>query len=95
MSSCLGFYINDNIVKYAKMTMDNSQNIALESYGVRYVKESLKNVLNSIIEETNSTKSMITINSQKDVFLNYSMFDQVSTKNFSADVAKMEFESWC
>ena len=95
MSSCLGLYINDNIVKYAKMTMDNNQNIALENYGVRYVKESLKNVLNSIIEETNSTKSMITINSQKDVFLNYSMFDQVSTKNFSADVAKMEFESWC
>ena len=95
MSSCLGFYINENIVKYAKMTMDNNQNIALENYGVRYVKESLKNVLNSIIDETNSAKSMITINSQKDVFLNYSMFDQVSTKNFSADVAKMEFESWC
>lgn len=95
MSSCLGLYINENIVKYAKMTMDNNQNIALENYGVRYVKESLKNVLNSIVDETNSAKSLITINSQRDVFLNYSMFDQVSTKNFSSDVAKMEFESWC
>ena len=38
---------------------------------------------------------MIAINTQKDLFINYSMFNQGGTKSFSADVAKMEFESWC
>lgn len=96
MSGCLGLYINDNIVKYAKMTMDNnSKNITLENYGIRYVKDSVKNVISAIVEETNSTKDLIAINSQKDIFLNYSMFDQHGSKNFSSDVAKMEFESWC
>lgn len=95
MSGCLGFYINDYIVKYAKMTMDNNKNITLENYGTRYIKESLKNVLSSIIEETNSNKDLITINSQKDIFVNYNMFNQGNTKNFVSDVAKMEFESWC
>ena len=42
MISCLGFCVNNNIVKYAKMTMDNNKNITLENFGVRYVKESLK-----------------------------------------------------
>lgn len=95
MSSCLGLYINDNIVKYAKMTMDNNKNITLENYGIRYVKESIKNVISNIIEETNSSKDLIAINSQKDIFVNYTMFDQGISKNFSSDVARMEFESWC
>lgn len=95
MSSCLGFCVNDNIVKYAKMTMDNNKNIVLETYGVRYVKESVKKVLSNIIDETNSSKDLIAINTQKDLFVNYSMFNQSGTKSFSADVAKMEFESWC
>lgn len=95
MASCLGLYINDNIVKYAKMTMDNNKNITLENYGIRYIKESMKGVVNNIIEETNSSKDMIAINTQKDIFVNYTMFNQGGSRTFMADVAKMEFESWC
>ena len=95
MASCLGLYINDNIVKYAKMTMDNNKNITLENYGIRYVKESIKSVVNNIIEETNSSRDLIAINTQKDIFVNYTMFNQGGSRTFISDVAKMEFESWC
>lgn len=95
MASCLGIYLSSNIVKYAKLTADNSGNIRLDAHGVRYVKDNQKQTLKNIIEETNSQNIPIIMNPQNDKFLNYQMFDQVHNKAISNDIAKMEFEAWC
>lgn len=95
MSSCLGFYVSDGLVKYAKITMDHSKNMTIENYGIRFTKGNVKSVLNSIIEETNSSQDLIAINPQNDWFIGYTMFNQGNSKNFAGDVAKLEFESWC
>ena len=38
MASCLGIYLNNSVVKYAKLTSDNGNNVKIESYGVRFIK---------------------------------------------------------
>ena len=95
MASCLGIYLNSNIVKYAKLTSDSNSNVKVESYGVRFIKESQNETLKNIIEETNSQNIPIVINPQGDKHINYQMFDQVQTTGIAADIAKMEFEAWC
>ena len=59
MASCLGIYLNNSVVKYAKLTSDNGNNIKIESYGVRFIKESQMDTLKNIIDETNSSNTPI------------------------------------
>lgn len=95
MASCLGIYLNNSVVKYAKLTSDNGNNVKIESYGVRFIKESQMDTLKNIIDETNSSNTPIIMNPQGSRFINYQMFDQVQNSGVANDVAKMEFESWC
>lgn len=95
MASCLGIYLSSNIVKYARLTLDNSGNVKLDASGVRFVKDNQKQTLKNIIEETSSQNIPIVMNPQNDKFLNYQMFDQVQNKAISNDIARMEFEAWC
>lgn len=95
MANCLGIYLCDNIIKYAKLSNDG-KDTKLESYGIRFVHDNPKATLKNIIEETNSQNIPIVINPQNSKFLNYQMFDQVqNNKTISNDIAKMEFEAWC
>ena len=95
MASCLGIYLSNNVIKYAKLTSDNNNNVKVESYGVRFVKENQNETLKNIIDETNSQNIPIVMNPQGDRFINYQMFDQVQNSGISSDVARMEFEAWC
>ena len=95
MASCLGIYLSNNIIKYAKLTSDNNNNIKVENFGVRFIKDNQKDTLKNIIEETNSTKIPIVMNPQNDKFINYQMFEQVQSSGIARDVARMEFEAWC
>lgn len=95
MANCLGIYLCNNIVKYAKLSNDG-KDTKLESSGIRFVHDNPKSTLKNIIEETNSQNIPIVINPQNSKFLNYQMFDQVqNNKTISNDIAKMEFEAWC
>ncbi|MEG2348294.1 MAG: PilN domain-containing protein [Clostridia bacterium] len=95
MANCLGIYLNDNIVKYAKVSSDNNANIKLEQYGVRFASTNKKALISEIIEHTNSKDCAIVLNSQDDKYITAQMYDQAQTKNYAADVMKMEFEAWC
>jgi hypothetical protein len=95
MVSCLGVYLNEDIIKYAKLSVDNNKSFKLEEYGVRYVKTNKKETLSSIIQETNSKDIPVIINPQEDIYLNIQLYNQIQNKSFMADVAKMEFEAWC
>ena len=36
MAQCLGLYVEENIIKYAKVSKDHD-NIKIESYGIKYL----------------------------------------------------------
>lgn len=94
MSSCLGIYINDNIIKFAKLSYEKHV-MTLEQYGTRYIRIDPFNQIEGIIQETNSNSAQIAINPEKSEYLNIEMYDQGQVNSYVADVAKVEFEAWC
>lgn len=92
MSSCLGLYIEDNIIKYAKVTK-NHDDLKVESFGVKFY-ENMDEAIKQIIEETYSYKVPISINLAEESYNYFSMFALLNKKDLSKAI-KTEFESYC
>ena len=68
MPSCLGLYIENNIIKYAKIAKDNND-YKVESFGMKFY-DKINDAINQIIAETYSYKTPI-ITNLSDEFYNY------------------------
>ena len=69
MASCLGLYIEENIIKYAKVSKDNDI-IKIDSFGIKFY-DKLGEAIDQVIAETYSYKTPISINSANE---NYNYF---------------------
>ena len=67
MQKCLGIYIEDNIIKYAKVSKDRDD-MKVESFGIRFFQD-LTEELSKIIQETYSFSTPVSINLSKQVSL--------------------------
>jgi len=74
MPSCLGLYIEDNLIKYAKVSKNNDA-IKVESFGVKFY-EKIGTAIKQIVEETYSFKLPISINT-----IEYRAFGIVASLN--------------
>lgn len=95
MASCLGIYIDGNIVKYAKLSIDNNKNISVEKYGIKFTSDDGKQVIDNIIKDTSSQNIPIIINPKDDTYYNTQIYEQVQDKSYIPSIVKLEFESWC
>lgn len=92
MSSCLGLYIENNIIKYAKVNKEHD-NIKIDAYGVKFY-DNIEEAIKQIVEETYSYKIPISINLSDEMYQYYSMFALLS-KNDLQKAIKTEFDSYC
>ena len=92
MPSCLGLYIEDNLIKYAKVSKNN-EIIKVESFGVKFY-ENLETTIKQIVEETYSFKLPININSTDEWYNNIEVFNLLTKKDME-NVIKTEFENIC
>jgi len=92
MSTCLGLYIEDNIIKYAKVSKEREQ-IKVESYGVKFY-DNLEQAIKQIVEETYSYKTPISINLSDEIYNYFQIFALLSKKDLPKAI-KTEFESYC
>lgn len=92
MSSCLGLYIEENIIKYAKVSKEHD-NLKVDSFGVKFY-EDIDNAIKQIIEETYSYKTPISINITEEAYNYFNMFALLNKKDL-AKAIKTEFESYC
>ena len=92
MSSCLGLYINEHIIKYAKVTKDHD-NIKVEAFGIKFY-DKVGEAISQVIEETYSQKTPISINMSEEMYNYFDMF-ALLTKNDLQKAIKTEFESYC
>ena len=92
MSSCLGLYINENIIKYAKVSKDKD-NIKVESFGVNFY-EKLEEGIKQVIDETYSYKTPISINMSEETYQYFSMYSLINKKDLPKAI-KTEFEAYC
>ena len=92
MSNCLGLYIEEDLIKYAKVSKEHD-NLKVESFGVKFY-EKLGPAIDQIVEETYSQKTPISINLLEEMYNYFDMFSLLS-KNDLQKAIKTEFESFC
>ena len=92
MSSCLGLYIEEHLIKYAKVSKDHD-NLKVEAFGIKFY-EKLNEAIPQVIEETYSQKTPISVNLSEEMYNYYDMFTLL-TKNDLQKAIKTEFESFC
>ena len=92
MASCLGLYIDEHLIKYAKVSKEHD-NFKVESFGVKFY-EKVDDAVSQVIEETYSQKTPISINMSEEMYNYFDMF-ALLTKNDLQKAIKTEFESFC
>ena len=92
MASCLGLYVESNIIKYAKVSKEHEK-IKVESFGVKFY-DNFEKTIDQIIEETYSYKTPISINLSEEIYNYFDMFALLNNKDLSKAI-KTEFEMYC
>ncbi len=92
MVSCLGLYIENNLIKYAKVSKDK-EGKKIEAYGVKFY-DRIEEGIRQIVEETYSYKIPICINLTEEMYQYFDMFSLLS-KNDLDKAVEMEFEAYC
>ena len=92
MASCLGLYIENNLIKYAKVTKEKDM-LKVDSFGVKFYDQ-IGTTINQIISETFSYKTPISINLSEEVY-QYFYFFNLLNKNDLKKAIETEFDSYC
>ena len=92
MSNCLGLYICENLIKYAKVSKDH-ENLKVESFGIKFY-DKLGEAIDQIIQETYSQKTPISVNLSEQMYNYFDMFSLLTKKDLQKAVTT-EFESYC
>lgn len=92
MASCLGLFIENNLIKYAKVSKEHD-NLKVEAFGIEFYDD-LENTVKQIVEETYSYKTPISINLSDEMYTYFNVFSLLG-KNYLPKVVKTEFDSYC
>lgn len=92
MSTCLGLYVEENIIKYAKVSKDNDD-IKIDSFGIKFF-DKIEEAIQQVIAETYSYKTPISINLSQENYHDFYLFSLLNKKDMQK-VINTEFESIC
>ena len=91
-NSSLGIYIDEGIIKYAKLQRDKD-NVKVEAFNVVFYDD-LEREINKIISETGSSKTPICVNLSHEIY-NYFEVVSLMQKKDRAQSIKIDFETLC
>ena len=92
MPSCLGIYIESNLIKYAKVSKDRD-NVKLDAFGVKFY-DKIEDGIEQIINETFSYNIPISINLNDEKYDYFEMFSLLNDKDMKKAI-ETEFELLC
>ncbi len=92
MTSCLGLYIESNVIKYAKVTKEREL-IKVEAFGLKFY-DKIGQAVEQIVSETFSYNIPISINLSEEIYNYFHMFSLLN-KNDLKKAVETEFESYC
>ena len=92
MSECLGLYIENNLIKYAKVSKDRD-NVKVESFGIK-TYDRLEEVLEQIVQETYSFNTPISVNLSDEMYNYFNVFSMLNKKDIENSITT-EFEFLC
>ena len=93
MASCLGLFVQNNLIKYAKISKENN-NAKIENYGVKFYEQDLEKTIKQIVDETFSYKTPISINISEEKYTNTEIFGLLKEADQKKSI-KTEFEYFC
>ena len=94
MQSCLGITIAENLIKYAKVEKE-SNGFKVKSYGIKFFDNlELSSTINQIIDETDSRKVPISINTTNEKYYYFNIFN-LTNESYAKKAIETEFESFC
>lgn len=91
-ASCLGLYIEEHLIKYAKVSKDHDR-IKVDAFGIKFY-DKIGEAIEQVVQETYSQKTPISINLSEEMYNYFDMF-ALLTKNDLQKAIKTEFESYC
>lgn len=92
MQSSLGIYIEDNLIKYAKVSKNNEE-IKIDSFGIKFY-DKIEETIKQIIEETYSYKVPISTNLPEENYNYFDVFGGLKKKDIDG-IIKTSFENYC
>ena len=92
MSNCLGLYIEEHLIKYAKVSKDHD-NMKVETFGVMFY-DKISDAIKQIVEEIYSQKTPISISLSEEMYNYFDMFALLTKKDLQKAI-KTEFETYC
>lgn len=92
MASCLGLYIESNVIKYAKVSKER-EILKIESFGIKFY-DKLNEAVKQIIAETFSYKTPISVNLSEEMYSYFYMFNMLNKADLKKAI-ETEFESYC
>ena len=79
MSNCLGIYIDNNVIKYAKVAKERDD-LKIESYGIKFYDD-IQDAIKQIVEETYSYKIPICTNLSEEQYTYAQIFSLLNKKD--------------
>ena len=73
MASCLGIYVDKNIIKYAKISREKD-NLKVDAFGIK-IYSNFQQTVDQIISETFSFKDPISVNISDEMYNYFYMSD--------------------
>ena len=92
MATCLGIYVDKNIIKYAKVSREKNST-KVDAFGVK-VYSNLRQAIDQIITDTYSFKIPVSINMTEEMYNYFYMSDLLNDRDLTKAI-KTEFESHC
>lgn len=92
MQKCLGIYIENNLIKYAKVSKEKND-YKIEAFGISFFDD-LNKEIKKIVEETYSFNTPISINLTSETYMYYDIFSLLSKNDIQKSI-QTEFETYC
>ena len=94
MPSCLGFYTDKNMIKYAKVNRDkNSGMYMLEAYGVKFY-ENIITTIDEIAQEVGMEQCTVALTLMNEGYHSVDVFSELKPKDRN-DLIESEFNAYC
>lgn len=93
MPSCLGVYVQKNLIKYAKVSKENNK-LKVEAYGIKFYETDIEKTIEQIVQETFSYQIPISINIEKEKYEYANVFNLLKPQDLEKAI-ETEFEFFC
>lgn len=94
MSSCLGFYTDKNMIKYAKISSDPKSDLyTLEAYGVKFY-DNIMTTIDEILQEVKIDQCTVSLGLSNEGYHDIEVFRELKSKDRN-DLIQSEFNAYC